>query len=92
MNWPPMWAHIKIKGKHHGFGFWVPIFLFLLLALVFFIAFLPLILLVILILWPTGWGRWMTMAIKTGYIMLCSIRGLKMDIQRPNETIYITVV
>ena len=92
MKWPPMLAYVKIKGKKHGFGFWVPLFLFALIALVFFIAFLPLVLLVVLILWPTGWGRWMVEAIKTGYIMFCSTRGLKVDIQGPHETIYVTIV
>jgi uncharacterized membrane protein YqjE len=92
MKWPPMLAYVKIKGKKHGFGFWVPMFLGVLIMLAFFIAFLPLTLLVVLILWPTGWGRWVVEAIKTGYVMLCSTRGLKVDIQGPHETIYISVV
>jgi len=92
MNWPPMWAYVKIKGKHHGFRFWIPLFLGFLIMLAFFIAFLPLTLLIILILWPTGWGRWMVMAIKTGYVMLCSIRGMKVDVQGRHETIYVSIV
>ena len=90
--WPPMWAYVKIKGKDHGFGFWLPLFLAVLILFVFFLAFLPLILLVVLILWPIGWGRWMVEAIKTGYIMLCSLKGLKVDIQNSKETVYVNIV
>ena len=93
MNWPPMLVHIKIKNEHAHFGIWFPLFLVLLIGLVFFLAFLPLMLLVILVAWPTGWGRWMLEAIKTGYAMLCAARGTKIDIQgRHDEIVYVSLV
>jgi len=92
MNWPPMLVHIRVKNKNCNFGLWFPLCLVLLVGLIFFIAFLPLILLVILIAWPTGWGRWMVEAIKTGYNMLCAARGTKVDIQGRNEIVDISLV
>ncbi len=92
MNWPPLWVHVKIKNKDRHFGFWVPLFLFLLIGLVFFIALLPLILIGILILWPSGWGRRIAETLKTVYEVVCSIRGLKVDIQGRNEIVYISIV
>ncbi len=92
MNWPPMLMHVKIKNPKHQFGFWLPLFLIVLVAFVFVIALLPVILLVILLAWPTGWGRWMANALKTVYIMLCSLRGMKVDIQNQKETVFISVV
>ncbi len=90
--WPPMWAYVKIKGKNHGFGFWLPLFLCFLIILPFFLAFLPLVLLAIIILWPVGWGRWIVEMLKTGYVMMCSLKGLKVDIQGPKETVYVNIV
>ncbi len=92
MNWPPMLMHVKIKNSNHQFGFWLPMFLIVLVAFILVIALSPIILLAILLAWPTGWGRWMVNAIKTGYIMLCSLRGMKVDIQNQKETVFISVV
>jgi len=87
-----MWAYVKIGGRDHGFGFWLPLFLGVLIILAFFIAFLPLTLLVILILWPIGWGRWMVEAIKNGYVMMCSLKGFKLDVQGPKDNVYVDIV
>ncbi len=92
MNWPPMLMHVKIKNPQHQFGFWVPLFLIVLFVFIILLALLPLVLLAILLAWPTGWGRWMVGAFKTGYAMLCSLRGTKVDIQKPKETVFISVV
>lgn len=92
MNWPPMWAYVKIGERGHGFGFWVPLFLIGLILFALFLAFLPLIVFVILILWPVGWGKWMFEMIKTGYTMMCAVKGTKVDIQGPKENVYIKVV
>ena len=90
--WPPMWAYVKIKGSDHRFGFWLPLFLGFLILGALFLAFLPLVLLVVIILWPIGWGRWLIEAIKTGYIVLCSLKGLKVDIQNQKDIIYVNIV
>lgn len=90
--WPPLWAYVKIRGKGRGFGFWLPLFLGVLILLALFIAFSPLILLAVILLWPIGWGRWIVEAIKTGYVMLCSLKGLKVDIQNSKDTVYVNIV
>ncbi|MHB8105322.1 MAG: hypothetical protein ACYDG5_07290 [Dehalococcoidales bacterium] len=92
MNWPPMLVHVKIQNKNHHFGFWVPLFLVGLIPLVFLIALSPLILLAILICWPSGWGKRILLGLKTVYEMLCSLRGTKVDIQGRNEVIFVSIV
>jgi hypothetical protein len=92
MNWPPMWIHVKIENRAHHFGFWLPLFIFGLIVLAFMIALAPLVLLAILILWPFGWGWRLAVLCKTIFVMLCALRGTKIDIQGRNEVIYVSIV
>jgi hypothetical protein len=95
MNWPPMLMHVEIKGKKHDFGLWLPLFLLLPLALVVMIIVSPFILIAILILFATGQGRWVwwgLRCVKVAILSLCSLRGLKLDIQKGDEYVFISVV
>lgn len=92
MKFPPMWVHVKIHNSKHDFGFWVPLFLFLLIKFVFFLALLPLIIISVLILWPSGWGKRIVMFIKAVYEIICSLHGLKLDVQGHKENVHISIV
>lgn len=70
---------------------WLPLFLLLPLALVVFIILSPLILLAVIILWPSGWGKWALSVLRAAYNVFCSLRGLKVDIQSRRETVYISI-
>jgi hypothetical protein len=87
-----MLIHVKVQNKDHNFGFWVPMFLLLLIPLAFIIVLSPLVLITILILWPSGWGKWIAAALKTAFLMLCALRGTKVDIQGPNEVVFVSIV
>ncbi|MFA5054837.1 MAG: hypothetical protein WC562_01515 [Dehalococcoidia bacterium] len=91
MNRPPVWIRIKIQGERGGFRLWLPLFLLLPLALVVLIILSPLILIAVIVLWPSGWGRWALAVLRAAYNVLCSIRGLKVDIQSRRETVYISI-
>jgi hypothetical protein len=92
MNWPPMLMHIKIQSKKGKFGLWLPLFLLIPLALVILIILSPLILIAILVLWPSGWGRWALMSLKAAFVSFWALRGLKVEVQGRNECVYITVI
>ena len=89
---PPMLMHMKIQGEEKGFGLWLPLFLLLPLAAVVFIILSPLILIAVLVLWPSGWGKRALLALKTAFTMFCSMRGLEVDIQSHHQYVYISVV
>ena len=91
MNRPPAWIKIKIQAERGGFRLWLPLFLLLPLALVIFIILSPLILIAVIILWPSGWGRWALSVLRAAYNVFCSLRGLKVDIQGRSETVYISI-
>jgi hypothetical protein len=92
MKRPPMLMHLKFQGEERGFGLWLPLFLLLPLALVVFIILSPLILVAILVLWPSGWGKRALLVLKAACEIFCSMRGLKVDIQSSSQYVYICVV
>ena len=92
MKRPPMLMHLRIQGEEKGFGLWLPLFLLLPLALVVFIILSPLILIAVLILWPSGWGKKALLVLRASFEVFGSMRGLKVDIQSSNQCVYISVV
>lgn len=92
MNRPPMLMHIRIQNENAKFGLWLPLFLLIPLALVILIILSPLILIAILVLWPSGWGKWALLGLWAAFVSFCSLRGLKVDIQSRNQYVYVSVV
>ena len=92
MKRPPMLMHLRIQGKERGFGLWLPLFLLLQLALVVLIVLSPLILTAVLVLWPSGWGKRVLVLIWFMIVSFWAMRGLKVDVQNPKESVYVSVV
>jgi hypothetical protein len=92
MSRPPVLMHVKIQNDGRSFGLWLPLCLLLPLALVVLIILSPLILIAVLILWPSGWGRWALMVLKAALMSFWSLRGLRVDVQKGNQYIYVSVV
>ena len=92
MKRPPIWIHLKIQGEHKGFSLWLPLFLLLLVPLSVLIILSPLMLVAILILWPSGWGKWVLLVLRAAFGILCSLHGLRIDIQGRNQCVYISVI
>ena len=94
MNRPPLLMHVRVHNEDCKFGIWLPLFLLIPLALVVLIILSPLILIAILVLWPSGWGKLALHVLKAAWVLLCSIRGLKVDVEnhKRNECVQISVV
>jgi hypothetical protein len=92
MNLPPVLMHVKIQGVNGKFGFWLPLFLLIPLALVVLIILSPLILIGIIVLWPSRWGKLALHSLPASWRILCAMRGLKVDIHNPGESVFISVV
>ncbi len=92
MNMPPVLMHVKIKSINSSFGLWLPLFLLIPLALVVLIILSPLILIAIIVLWPSRWGRLALHALPVSWGVFCAMRGLKVDIHNPRESVFISVV
>jgi hypothetical protein len=92
MKLPPMLLHIRVLNDEHDFGLWLPLFLLFLIAAVIVIALSPIILLCLLIMWPSGWGRYLWQSIKLGVTSLWALKGLSVDVQGRNGIFRLTVV
>jgi len=92
MKRPPMLMRLKIQGEKKGFGLWLPLFLLLPLALIVFIILSPLILIAVLVLWPSGWGKRALLILRVAFEICCSMRGLRVDVQSGQQCVYISVV
>ena len=92
MKRPPMLMHVKIRGERRGFGLWLPLFLLLPLALALFIILSPLLLIAILVFWPSGWRKRALHIFGAAFGVVCSMRGLKVDVQGNHHCIYISAV
>ena len=89
MIWPPSLLGFRISNADRGFGLWLPLFLIwpplVLAALVMF----PLVLLLSLLLWPSGWGRTVLLTGPWFLRMFCALRGLLIDVKSGTSQVYI---
>jgi hypothetical protein len=92
MNRPPLLMRLRIHNRDHKFGLWLPLFLLIPVALVVFIILSPLILLAVIILWPTGWGKVALLAPWYAWCCFCATRGLNVDVQGPREIVKIAFI
>ena len=92
MNLPPLVMRVQFRKEGKRFCLWLPLFLLLPLALVLLIILSPLIMLVIIILQLSGRGKRALLIIPTAFGLLCSMRGLRVDISTHKEQVRISVV
>lgn len=90
MNIPPFLMRLKLVDKRTRINLWIPLFLAWLIAGLLGLALSPLILLLVLLLWPTGWGKFLWLFGPHLYSVLCELRHLEVDVQgRQNEQVLI---
>ena len=92
MKRPPILMHLRFQGEDRGFGLWLPLFLLLPLALVVFIILSPLILIAIIVLWPSGWGKRALLILRAAFDVFCSMHGLRVNVQNSKQCIHISVM
>ena len=92
MKRPPMLMHMRIQGEERGFGLWLPLFLLLPLALVVFIILSPLILVSVLVLWPSGWGKRALLISRAAVEIFWEMRGLKVDVRKGRQIVSFSMV
>jgi uncharacterized membrane protein len=86
-----MLMKIHVKNETHDFGFWLPIFLVLPVALVVLIILLPLIIVGMIIFWDS-WGVWALKVLWAAIVSYWSLHGLEVDVQNGNKYVYVSVV
>jgi hypothetical protein len=92
MNRPPILMHVKIQNEEHTVGLWLPLFLLIIIALAVLIILSPLILIAVIVFWPSGWGEWALKVLWAAIVSCCSMRGLEVNVQNGDKHVYVSVV
>jgi hypothetical protein len=87
MNIPPLLMRLKTIDGDHRVNLWLPLFLVWILLLAIAIALSPVVCILAIILWPFGWGETLVLSGPALYRMVCSLRGLSVDIRKPNQVV-----
>lgn len=96
MKWPPFFMKIIIHDKKHHFGVWIPLFIVgpivLVLLLAIFLLALPFALLALIFTWRWYFLYWAIMGLPFIFILLCNLKGLKVDVgEGEEEKVFISV-
>lgn len=91
MIWPPSGLHLRIRSQRRHFRLWLPLFLIWPLMAVIFLALSPLILVLAIILWPSGMGKPLLLAGPVLFRVFCSLRGLEVNVEQPSERVLISI-
>jgi hypothetical protein len=89
MSMPPCLMRLKIKNQRHHFSLWIPLFLAWLILFVFALALSPLVLVLVVILWLLGFGKFLMLGPYI-YQTLCALRDLEIDINDKQEKIFLS--
>ena len=91
MIWPPSLLRFWIRIEKRRFGLWLPVFLMWPLFLVAALAMLPLVILLSILLWPSGWGRTMLFTGPWLFRMFCALRGVEIDVESGTSRIWVVI-
>jgi len=92
MSIPPCLMHLRIHNEEYNFGLWLPLFLAWLILVALAIALLPIFLIILIVAWPFGWGKFMLLLGPRLYNVLSALKGFKVDINRQREQVAITFI
>ena len=97
---PPMVLRVRIENRQRRFGLWLPLFLIgplaMVLLLLLAVLLLPFIPIAAVVLWRRGFGKWLALGslllLWVGpllFMLVCSLRGLTVDVGGGTEQVYV---
>lgn len=90
MTWPPSLARIRIaEGGRCKLDLWLPLMVVWPALLALGVVLAPAVVVVALVLWPSGKGRAVLLAGPLAFWFFCTLRGLCVAVEKPGEQIQI---
>lgn len=92
MLWPP--SLLRVRIHEHGtkkVSLWLPLLLLWPLALALGVALAPVAILVAACCWRQGYGKTILYGGPRIFRIFCSLRGLEVNVQEPNEHVCIKI-
>ena len=92
MKFPPMLLHLQIPVGDSFIGLWLPWFLVYLLLLILMVITMPFMIVLAIILIPTGKSRLLILIWPYIWRLLFNMKGLKVDIQQKNRKLMLSFI
>jgi hypothetical protein len=92
MNIPPCLMRLKIINAEHRINLWLPLFLVWLILGALALVLSPLVAVLVIILWPLGYGEFLLLLGPFVYNCVCALRGLSVDVKNKREIVRIYFV
>ena len=89
MTFPPSFVRIRVHSDGRRIGIWFPLLLVWPLAVLVGVALSPLVLLLALVLWPSGWGKPLLLAGPATFRLFCALRGLTVRVEEQSERVLV---
>ena len=89
MSLPPCLMRLKIVDNRTNINLWLPLFIAWFFLALLAISLAPLFLILVLVLWPIGWGKFIYRLGLTFYQVLCALKQTEVDVRKQNETVLI---
>lgn len=92
MNCPPLIMRLDVSkpSRPRHTVLWLPLFLAWLILAAFLIALSPLLILMVLVLWPLGWGKVLLFSGPRIASCLCALHDLEVNIERKDRAVFIS--
>jgi hypothetical protein len=85
MKIPPCLMRLRLTDSKHRFNLWIPLSFVWIIAGLLALALSPLIFLLVLLLWPTGWGKFLWHLGPRFYDLICALKGLEVDVRSKDQ-------
>ncbi|MBN1188365.1 MAG: hypothetical protein JXA46_01320 [Dehalococcoidales bacterium] len=92
MNIPPCLMRLKIINSEHHINLWLPLFLAWIILGALALVLSPLVAVLVVVLWPLGWGEFLLLLGPYVYKCVCSTRGLSVNVNNRSEVVRIYFV
>jgi hypothetical protein len=92
-NMIPMLLKIKVPRKNkQPVSIYLPLFIVWLILIPFFILLLPILLLIVMLTWAKGYGRWVLLFFPMLFSILWNLQGLEIDVEEIDSQIYFSFI
>ena len=89
MMFPPSILRVRVLDDDSRVNLWIPLVLIWPLVVAVYLLLLPFVLVAALLTWPSGRGRLILMGGPALFRLYCALRGLRVDVREPNQSVLI---
>ena len=89
MMFPPSMLRVRVLDEDSRVSLWIPLIVLWPLVLALYVLLLPCIVVTAIVTWRNGWGKTILFGVPFLFRLYCDLRGLKVDVMGPKESVLI---